>query len=82
MTVSKEIPETFVQGQMMPEPGIDGGGEIPVIGGDVVVAKKDIVPLWAFILIQIAIVCVFIPVVRILVIKMHKRKLMKAEGNL
>ena len=82
VTVSKEIPETFVQGQMMPEPGIDGGGEIPVIGGDVVVAKKDIVPLWAFILIQIAIVCVFIPVVRILVIKMHKRKLMKAEGNL
>lgn len=82
VTVNKEMPETYIQGQMMPDPDFNGGDDLPVNGGDVVVAKKDIVPLWAFILIQVAIVCVVVPVVRIIIIKMHKRKMEKAEEKL
>lgn len=43
--------------------------------------KEDIVSLWLFIAIQAAILIIIIPVARIIVIKLHKRKLIKNENN-
>lgn len=45
-------------------------------------AKKDIMPVWLFILIQFAILAIFIPVVRIVIIRCYKKKLRKKEEDL
>lgn len=81
ITVEKEIPETMVQGEMTFDPGTTGG-DVPVINDNPVDAKKDILPLWLFIVLQVAVVVVFVPVTRLIIIRIHKRKLMKAEDRL
>ncbi len=43
---------------------------------------KDIMSTWVFIVIQIAILVVFIPVARMVVIKIQKRKLQKQDSNI
>ncbi len=45
-------------------------------------AKKDIMPVWLFVLIQLAILAIFIPVVRIIIINCYKKKLRKREEDL
>ncbi|MDD5936325.1 MAG: hypothetical protein PUC65_12340, partial [Clostridiales bacterium] len=42
--------------------------------------KKDILPVWAFVLIQVAILVIFIPVVRMIMIKAYKKKHEDDEG--
>lgn len=80
ITVTKEIPETFVQGEMiMDDPGM---WDIPAMGDDVANMKKDIVPLWLFLVIQAGILVVFIPFVRYIGIRIYKRKLMKNEDRI
>lgn len=53
------------------------GGE--VFNPDAVVVKKNIVPLWAFILIQCAIFALFVPITRKVIISIYKAKLLKKE---
>lgn len=55
----------------------EGAGE--VFNPDVPVAKKEIVPLWAFILIQIGIVVLFIPITRKVIISVYKAKMRRKE---
>jgi hypothetical protein len=64
----------------MPMPGDMGenpGGEVFNPGG--VMPKKNIVPMWAFILIQCAIFVLFVPITRKVIISIYKAKLLKKE---
>lgn len=42
-------------------------------------AKKEILPLWLFIVIQVAIFIIFVPVIRIIIINVYKAKLRRKE---
>lgn len=44
-------------------------------------AKKDIIPVWLFILIQVAILAIMTPVVRVIGIKCYKKKLRNLDGD-
>ena len=44
--------------------------------------KKDIMPVWLFIVIQVAVLAIFIPVVRMILIKAYKRKVNKEDSLL
>jgi len=63
----------------MPYPDMGGfpDGEVFNPGG--AVTKKDIVPLWAFIIIQCAILILFIPITRKVIISIYKARLLKKE---
>lgn len=76
ISITKEF-ESTVQGEYIPEPngGMDPGFEIPMEP----TAKKEILPVWAFVLIQIAIVVVMIPVVRKVILVLYRKKLRKQE---
>lgn len=71
------------QADVMPaatvDPGAVDGGAGPVMNPDVPMAKKDILPIWAFVLIQIAIFVIFVPVTRKVIISGYKAKLRKNE---
>lgn len=69
-----------VMGMQVVDPGFDdGSGE--VLNPDVVVAKKAIMPIWLFIIIQIVIIAIFIPVTRIIIISAYRAKLRKKEDE-
>ena len=59
------------------DPGIPSFEETPVIE-----QKKAIMPLWVFIVMQVAILAIFIPVVRKIIIVVYKKKLRNKEDNL
>ncbi|MDF2483883.1 MAG: hypothetical protein K0R46_51 [Herbinix sp.] len=59
------------------DPGMENGGSVDVFNPDVPVAKAAILPVWLFIIIQIVIVAVFIPVTRKVIISLYKAKLRK-----
>lgn len=44
--------------------------------------KKDIMPIWLFVIIQLAILVIFIPFVRIIIINCYKKKLRNKEEDL
>lgn len=56
-----------------------GDGDVDVFNPDVPQPKKEIMPLWAFIAIQAAILVIFIPVSRKVVVNIYKRKLRSKE---
>lgn len=65
-------------GMMYPDMGgYPDGGEVFNPGG--VMPKKNIVPLWVFILIQCAILIIFVPVTRKIIISVYRAKLLKKE---
>lgn len=70
--------ETFVNGAQSWDPGLDTGG-VDVFNPTVPEPKKPILPVWAFILIQIAIFAVFVPLSRKVIITVYKNKLRKKE---
>jgi len=77
VSMTKEF-ETVVQGEVIFDGGMgDGSGE--VFNPTVPEAKKVILPIWLFILIQVIIFCILIPVTRKVIINMYKRKLRKKE---
>lgn len=82
VTFPYEFKDIFVNGSYVPEITPPTGGDIPgfneLPGNE---AKKDIVKPWIFVLIQLAILVVCIPVVRMVVIKLHKKKLQKQDSN-
>ncbi len=77
---SYEFSDIFVNSSYVPEiPPID---EVPIFNEDLTAsAPKDIVAPWIFAVIQLAILVVIIPVARLIVIKVQKRKLHKQDSN-
>ncbi len=60
------------------DPGIvDGGGE--VFNPEVPMAKKPILPIWAFVIAQVVIFVLFVPITRKIIISIYKSKLRKKE---
>lgn len=56
-------------------------GSAQAANSEAVVAKKDILPCWAFVLIQIAIFIIFVPLTRKVMINAYKSKLRKKEDE-
>lgn len=75
VTITKDF-EGTVMGEYVPDMG-EGG--MPGGGIDVPQAKSPILPIWLFIIIQVAIVAIFIPVSRKVVLQLYRRKLRKQE---
>lgn len=76
VTVTKEF-ESNVQGEFIPDPngGMEPGFEVPAEP----TAKARILPVWAFVLIQIGVVIVMIPVARKVTLALYRKKLRKQE---
>ncbi len=76
VNITKEF-ESTVQGEFIPEPngGMDPGFEVPV--GPT--AKAKILDVWAFVLLQIAVVIIMIPVARKVTLVLYRKKLRKQE---
>lgn len=70
--------ETMVMGAQVWDSGIPDGG-MDVFNPEVVEPKKAILPIWAFIILQIVIAAIFIPVIRKIVINIYKKRLRKEE---
>ncbi|MDF2804830.1 MAG: hypothetical protein K0S61_4735, partial [Anaerocolumna sp.] len=75
VTISKDF-EGTVMGEYVPDMG-EGG--IPDGGVVLDQAKAPILPVWLFVIIQIVIFAVFIPVSRKVVLHLYRRKLSKQE---
>ena len=71
------------QTEVMPatvfDPGMENGGAGEVFNPGMPIAKKPILPVWLFVILQLIIVAVFIPVTRKVVITLYKAKLRKKE---
>lgn len=72
-----EPEQTYDNNQIFPDDGY-----MPVDTLPSVEVKEDILPLWMFIVIQVAVLIIITPVVRIIIIKAHRRKLMKIEDKI
>ena len=71
--------ETPVNGMPIFDPGMNGDGGIDVFNPNVPQPKKEIIKPWLFIIIQILIFIVFIPVTRKAIITVYRKKLQKKE---
>jgi hypothetical protein len=60
--------------------GVDPG--MPTFDPTQTNVKKDILPVWLFIIIQVAVLAIFIPVVRMILIKAYKKKISKEDSLL
>lgn len=77
-----ELKKDFEQDVMAAAPadgGIGNNGAVDTMNPGAIVGKKDILPIWAFLLVQIAICSIFIPLTRKLIIGLYKSKLRKNE---
>lgn len=76
--MTKEF-EGNVQGEFIPDYGNGGmdGGFIP----EMPEPKKPLIQVWLFVIIQIAIVIIMIPVTRKIVLSLYRRKLRKQEES-
>lgn len=81
VTKEQEFADVYVQAAYDPGNDMNIGGDLN-IPTDVLPKEtaKPIVPLWLFLVIQGGILIVFIPIVRILVIRKHKKKLLKEDS--
>lgn len=73
--------ETMVMGEQIWDPGFyDGGSDVfnPILPEP----KKAILPIWAFILAQVVILIIFIPVTRKVIISVYKNRLRKKEEEM
>ncbi|MBP1756373.1 MAG: hypothetical protein H6Q59_2771, partial [Firmicutes bacterium] len=61
------------------DPGMTDGGDIGVFNPEMPVAKAAILPMWLFVILQLVIVAVFIPVTRKVLITLYKAKLRKQD---
>jgi hypothetical protein len=60
-------------------PGVGGGDAGEVFNPTVPQVKKEIVPMWLFIVIQVIVFILFIPITRKIIISIYKSKLRKKE---
>ncbi len=75
---SKEF-EAMVMGTPIFEPGDMGDGGVDVFNPMEPTPKKEILPMWLFIIIQIVIFLAFIPITRKIIITIYRNKLRKKE---
>lgn len=73
--------EAFIEPAALPDMGWEDPGMVDP-GFVVEEPKEPILPLWAFILLQVGIVVVFIPVSRKIVLALYRKKLHKEEEQL
>lgn len=71
--------EAMVMGATVFDPGMGDGGSGEVFNPGVPVAKKAILPVWLFILIQVLVFPLFIFITRKVIINVYKSKLRKKE---
>jgi hypothetical protein len=76
---TKEFSQEIMPAGGMMDPGIFDPGTDEVFNPGGIAAKKEIVPIWAFVIIQIAIFILFVPVTRKIIISVYKGKLRKKE---
>lgn len=79
MTMTQDF-TSYVMGATMVDPGMMGPSIETM--GPAEVAKKPLLPLWAFIAVQVGIVVVITTVTRGVIIKFYKKKLEKAEEEI
>jgi len=70
--------ETNVMGAQVFDPGMGDGG-VDVFNPSVPLAKKPIIPMWLFIIIQVIIFIIFIPITKKIIVNAYKAKLRKKE---
>lgn len=73
--------DSFVMGEQIWNPDIDGGG-IDVFNPTVPEPKKAILPTWLFILIEAIIFIIFIPISRKAIISIYKSRLRKKDEEM
>jgi len=73
--------ETFVMGAQDWDPGIEDGG-VDVFNPVLPEPKKPILPTWAFVVLQVALFIVFVPVSRKVIISIYKNRLRKKEEEM
>lgn len=71
--------EASVMGEQIWDPNMGGDGGMDVFNPTVPEVKKEILPLWLFIIILVAIFIIFVPVSRKVIISIYKNKLRKKE---
>ena len=71
--------ESDVMAAVPVDTGTGKDGAVDVMNPGAVAGKKDILPIWAFVLLQLAIVAIFIPLTRKIIIGLYKSKLRKNE---
>ncbi len=75
VTITKEF-EGTIQGEFVQDAsGGNMGGELPILDA----AKTPILPTWAFVILQIVILVIIIPVTRKVKLGLYRRKLRKQE---
>jgi len=73
--------EAMVMGAQVWVPGYEDGG-LDVFNPVLPEPKKAILPTWAFVLVQVAIFVIFVPVSRKVIINIYKNKLRKKEDEM
>ena len=76
--VKTELPTTFVNGAATMDPG--DPGDFPPMD-DIPAAKKEILPVWAFVIVQVVLFLAGILIIRKVVISLYKRKMHKKEDE-
>lgn len=74
--------ETSVMGEQIWDPGMNGDGGIDVFNPTIPEPKKVILPTWLFVIVQVAIVIIFIPVTRKVIISVYRKRLLKKEDEM
>lgn len=74
--------ETFVMGEQIWTPDFPTDGGTDVFNPTTPEVKKNILPLWMFIAIQVAIFAIFTPISRKVIISIYKGKLRKKEEEM
>ncbi|HHU71102.1 MAG TPA: hypothetical protein GXZ21_03595 [Clostridiales bacterium] len=73
--------ETMVSSEIPFDPGMMPGGVDDVYNPDVIEVKKEILPMWLFIVVLIAIFVIFVPVSRKVIISIYKNRLHNKETD-
>lgn len=71
--------EASIMGEQIWDGGMNGDGGMDVFNPIMPEPKKAIVPIWLFIIIQVVIIAIFIPVTRKIIISIYKSKLRKED---
>lgn len=76
---SEEISQDIMPAGAMDPGGMPGGDSGAVFNPGALTAKKPILPIWAFVIVQVVIFVLFVPVTRKVIVNAYKSKLRKKE---
>ncbi len=76
---TKDFTAEVMPAGMIDNGGIIDGGSGEVFNPEVPMAKKAILPVWLFVIIQVVIFVLFVPITRKIIINVYKGKLRKKE---